>query len=33
MLRLVEVLLRPGKRACPPLTSVGAGSGGQLNPG
>jgi hypothetical protein len=33
MVRLVEVVLEPGKRACPPLSSAGALSGGQLSPG
>ena len=33
MVRLVEVGLEPGKRACPPLSSAGALSGGQLSPG
>ena len=33
MVRLVEVVLEPGKRACPPLSSAGAQRGGQLSPG
>ena len=33
MVRLVEVGLKPGKRACPPLSSAGAWSGDQLSPG
>ena len=33
MVRLVEVVLKPGKRACPPLSSAGAWSGDQLSPG
>jgi len=33
MVLLVEVVLEPGKRACPPLSSAGAWSGDQLSPG
>jgi len=33
MVRLVEVVLKPGKRVCPPPSSAGALSGGQLSPG
>jgi len=33
MVRLVEVVLKPGKRACPPYLSAGALSGGQLSSG
>jgi len=33
MVRLVEVVLEPGKRACPPLSSAGAWSGDHLSPG
>ena len=32
MVRLVEVLLKQGSRACPPCSSAGAVSGGQLSP-
>ena len=33
MVRLVEVVLKPGSRACPPFSSAGAQNGGQLSPG
>jgi len=33
MVRLVEVVLKPGSRTCPPFSSAGARSGGQLSPG
>jgi hypothetical protein len=33
MVRLVEVVLKPTKRACPPPSSAGALSGAQLSPG
>jgi hypothetical protein len=33
LVRLVEVIHNPGKRACPPLSSARALSGGQVSPG
>jgi len=33
MVRLVEVVLKPGSRVCPSFSSAGAESGGQLSPG
>jgi len=33
MVRLVEVVLKPGSRTCPPFSSAGAESGGQFSPG